>query len=103
MGLVLVTVPLQAQIPEQGLLREVWTGIGGTAVSALTNDPDYPDNPSSANFVTDFFEAPINILNGSSTVGPAVGPDIGWVWRDKGNGTFMLYPTDMLFLAELAE
>jgi len=46
---------------------------------------------------------PRNPSNGSSVVANAPGPNVGWVWRDKGNGTFMLYPTDVTFLAELAE
>ena len=49
------------------------------------------------------FDNPRNPSNGSSVVANAPGANVGWVWRDKGNGTFMLYPTDMTFLAELAE
>lgn len=46
---------------------------------------------------------PRNPSNGSSVVANAPGTNVGWVWRDKGNGTFMLYPTDVTFLAELVE
>ena len=48
-------------------------------------------------------DAPRNPANGSSVVANAPGANVGWVWRDKGNGTFMLYPTDVTFLAELVE
>src|SRR4051812_31033926 len=43
------------------ILREVWTGISGTSVSALTGDPRFPNSPTSTNYVTDFFEAPTDI------------------------------------------
>jgi len=42
------------------LLREVWTGIAGGAISDLTGDADYPNNPSSSNQILDLLEAPIN-------------------------------------------
>jgi hypothetical protein len=41
------------------ILREWWTGINGTAVSALTSDADYPDNPSGSDQLTSL-EGPIN-------------------------------------------
>ena len=47
--------------------------------------------------------APRNLLNGSSTVAAIAASDIGWVWRDKGNGTMMLFATDATFLAEMPE
>ncbi len=58
------------------ILREWWTGIGGTLVSDLTSSPDYPDNPSGSDEPTSF-EAPTD-------------------WADN-YGTRMrgyLYPTD---------
>ena len=39
------------------ILREVWEGIGGTSVIDLTGSPNYPNNPTSTNYVTDVFEA----------------------------------------------
>lgn len=47
----------------QGILREVWEGIGGTAVADLTNSPAFPDQPTSTNLVTDYFEAPVDVLD----------------------------------------
>ena len=42
------------------ILREYWTNIGyGTAVSDLTSNPNYPNNPSGRNLLTSF-EAPAN-------------------------------------------
>src|SRR4051812_37269246 len=43
------------------ILREVWTGISGTAVSDLTSDPRYPNQPSSTNYLTSLFEAPTDV------------------------------------------
>ena len=39
------------------ILREVWEGIGGTYVSDLTGNANYPDNPTFADEITSF-EAP---------------------------------------------
>jgi hypothetical protein len=53
--------PLSAQTTH-GLLREVYEGIGGTAVSDLTSAARFPDSPSSTGYVTDFFEAPTDVM-----------------------------------------
>ena len=37
--------------------RKWWTGISGDNISALTNDPDFPDNPDGSDLLTSF-EAP---------------------------------------------
>ena len=33
-------------------------------------------------------------LASSSTIAAAAAANVGWVWRDKGNGTFCLYACD---------
>ena len=38
--------------------------------------------------------APSNPLASSSTIAGAAAANVGWVWRDKGNGTFSLYACD---------
>jgi hypothetical protein len=38
--------------------------------------------------------APSNPLASSSTIAAAAANNVGWVWRDKGNGTFGLYACD---------
>jgi hypothetical protein len=53
---------VQAQIPDHGILYEVWEGIGGASVSDLTSNPAYPDQPTSASYITDLFESPTDIL-----------------------------------------
>jgi prepilin-type N-terminal cleavage/methylation domain-containing protein len=46
---------------------------------------------------------PRNPNNSSLTVAGAAGPGVGWVWRDKGNGTLVLYATDQTSLVETAD
>ncbi|MDP6692721.1 MAG: prepilin-type N-terminal cleavage/methylation domain-containing protein [Phycisphaerales bacterium] len=38
--------------------------------------------------------APTNPLSSSSTIAAAAANGVGWVWRDKGNGTIGLYACD---------
>ncbi|MFM1942668.1 MAG: hypothetical protein RI897_1650 [Verrucomicrobiota bacterium] len=72
------------------ILREVWTGIGGTSVSDLTSNPSYPNNPSSTNLVTDYFESPTDVLEnyGQRMHGYVVPPQSGnytfWIASDDG-------------------
>jgi prepilin-type N-terminal cleavage/methylation domain-containing protein len=48
-------------------------------------------------------QAPQNNLNGSLVIAGAAGPGVGWIWRDKGNGTMGLFATDETFVAEFVE
>lgn len=41
------------------ITREKWDGINGSTVTALTSDPDYPNNPNSTLFLSSF-EGPTN-------------------------------------------
>ena len=47
-------------ISTNGVLREVYTGIQGTAVSDLTNAPSFPQSPTTVQVLTNF-EAPTNV------------------------------------------
>jgi hypothetical protein len=54
---------LLAAVPPTGagsILREVWQGIPGNAISDLTSDPRFPNEPSFTEEVSDFFEAPVD-------------------------------------------
>ena len=51
---------LQLSEPKGTLLREVWTGISGTAVTDLTGNANFPNNPSSSDQLSSF-EAPITL------------------------------------------
>ena len=37
---------------------------------------------------------PINPLNKETAIGATAAANVGWVWRDKGNGTFVMFATD---------
>jgi hypothetical protein len=61
--LLLLAIPAEAANPPAfGILREVWENIPGTDLNALTSSPDYPNKPTSTNYVIDFFEAPTDVL-----------------------------------------
>ena len=56
--------------------RDWWTGISGTAVSALTSDPDYPAAPDGTE-ILGVFEGPTNVLeNYGSRMHGYLEPDI---------------------------
>src|SRR6266487_3213447 len=44
-----------------GVLREVYTGIGGTAVADLTNSANFPSNPTFEEVIANGFEAPTDV------------------------------------------
>jgi hypothetical protein len=81
-----------------GLLREVWEGIGGVSVSDLTSSPDFPDHPTSKNYITDFFEAPTDVLESYGqrmhgyVVAPLTGDYTFWIATDDGGS--LLLSTD---------
>ena len=70
------------------ILREVWFDIEGTAISQLTEDPRFPEQPSETNLVTDLFEAPVDIAEnyGQRMHGYLVPPQSGnytfWIATD---------------------
>ena len=72
------------------ILREVWEGIGGTSVIDLTGSPNYPNNPTSTNYVTDVFEAPTDVLENYGqrmhgyVVPPVTGSYTFWMSSDDG-------------------
>jgi hypothetical protein len=74
-----------------GLLRQVYSGIPGTAVSDLTNHPSYPNSPSSVNAVTGLFEAPLDVADqyGQRIHGwikaPQTGHYIFWIASDDNS------------------
>lgn len=84
-----------ASPPANGLLREVWEGIGGTDLGSLTNNPAWPNNPTSTNYVTDFFEAPTDVLDnyGQRLHGYIVPPKTGnytfWLASDDNGALFL--------------
>ncbi|MCC7375888.1 MAG: lamin tail domain-containing protein [Verrucomicrobiales bacterium] len=94
----LVWVSAAGQAQTVGLLREVWEGIEGGSVSDLTSSPNYPDHPTSSNYVTDFFEAPTDVLESYGqrmhgyVVAPLTGDYTFWIASDDGGS--LLLSTD---------
>ncbi|MEM7028864.1 MAG: putative Ig domain-containing protein [Chloroflexota bacterium] len=48
------------------ILREWWTGIGGNAISSLTGNANYPDNPTGSETIS-IFETPSNFADSYGT------------------------------------
>ncbi|MCX8109525.1 MAG: PA14 domain-containing protein, partial [Verrucomicrobiae bacterium] len=86
---------LNASPPARGILREVWEGIGGTDLASLTNSPAFPNNPTSTNYVTDYFEAPVDVLDnyGQRMHGYVIPPKTGaytfWIASDDEGALFL--------------
>ena len=84
------TAPDLSAQSAHGLLREVYEGIGGTAVSDLTSAARFPDSPSSSDYITDFFETPTDIMEnyGQRLRGYIIAPLSGnytfWFASDDG-------------------
>jgi prepilin-type N-terminal cleavage/methylation domain-containing protein len=71
---------------------------------AELGNPDLIGNQWAELVDTDYLTTPAkNVLNGFYDIGPAPAAGIGWVWRDKGNGTFQLYATNEDATAEFVE
>ncbi|MHC1768021.1 MAG: lamin tail domain-containing protein [Verrucomicrobiia bacterium] len=91
----LLASPSRAQVPEQGLLLEIWEGIQGASVTDLTSDPRYPSQPTSTSYVTDFFEAPTDVLEeyGERMHGYLLPPQTGqytfWIATDDGGALYL--------------
>src|SRR6266540_2380287 len=74
-----------------GVLRESYSGINGTAVSDLTNNPAFPNNPTTVTVISNFFEAPINVADfygqrmSGYLVPPTTGSYLFWVSSDDNS------------------
>ena len=100
--------PVFGQVPAQGLFREVFTNITGTAVSSLTNSPAYPNSPGSSNYLTVSFEAPTDVLNnyGQRVRGYLFPPQTGnytfWMASDDQGALFLSPNGEPANLARIA-
>ena len=87
--------PTQGERVEGRILREVYRDIYGGAVSDLINHPSFPDEPTSRNIVTDYFEAPRNIADhyGQRIHGYILPPMSGdytfWISGDNGSALYL--------------
>lgn len=91
-----------------GILREVYTGIGGVSVADLTLSGKYPDRPDFVNVVTDLFEAPTDVLDnyGQRLSGWIVAPETGdytfWIASDDGSELWLSSDEDPANLTLIA-
>ncbi len=89
------TTTATAPVGGNGLLtREVWSGIAGSAVSALTNNANYPNNPTTTGTLTGF-DAPRNVadsygqrIRGYITA-PVTGAYAFWIASDDDSKLFL--------------
>jgi hypothetical protein len=81
---------LQFIEPQGTLLREVWLGISGTAVTDLKGNANFPNYPSSSDQLSSF-EAPINWADNYGTrirgfiTAPNTGSFVFWISSDDGS------------------
>ncbi len=94
-GVISTTFTWQVGAPSTGqILRQWWTGISGTAITSLTGNANYPDNPSGSDFLTRF-EAPTDWADnyGTRVSGyihpPVTGDYTFWIASDD-NGELWL-------------
>src|SRR6266511_764402 len=85
--------PATAQ--SNGVLREVYTGIGGNSVADLTGSANFPDNPTLEEVITVGFEAPTDVDENygqrlsAYLVPPASGSYIFWIASDDNSTLFL--------------
>lgn len=93
-----------------GLVREVYAGIPGEAVSDLTNHISYPDDPTNRNIISNLFEAPTNVADyyGQRIRGLIKAPYTGqyrfWIASDDYGQLFLSNssnPDNLVLIAEV--
>ncbi len=84
----------EIDLQRHGLLREVFSDIGGQQVANLTGHPSFPSQPSDESFLRDF-EAPTNVAENYGqrvrgfVVPPQTGNYIFWLASDDGGALFL--------------
>lgn len=54
---------------QPGLIRDIWTSISGTGISALTSNSNYPNSPNSSSIITSFQTSEYGDLYGQRVYG----------------------------------
>jgi hypothetical protein len=94
----LVTLFLTLWLPAAragSILREVYTGIGGSSLSDLTNNPAFPNSPSFSGLITDLFETPVDFDENygqrirATFVAPVTGNYRFWIASDDASALFL--------------
>ena len=90
---------LQLSEPMGTLLREIWTGISGTAVTDLTGNANFPNNPTGGDQLSSF-EAPINWAENYGTrirgfiAAPNTGSFVFWISSDDSSELWLSTDTN---------
>jgi len=96
--------------PSGSVLRQYWTGIGGAAVTDLTGNANYPNNPSGSDLLPTF-EAPTDWADnyGSRVRGYLTAPNTGsfvfWLASDDGGELWLSTndaPANMKLIASVS-
>lgn len=93
-GLLMIAALMPAQSQTTGVLREVYSNIGGGTVADLQASPNYPNNPD-AMFVESSFEAPSNFADNygqrmrALLVPPVTGTYVFWIASDDGSALYL--------------
>src|SRR5207253_1383477 len=103
--LVLLTSLSRGQ--QAGILREVYEGIGGNAVSDLTSNPIYPASPT-AEFLENTFEAPSNFNDNygqrmrALITAPTTGTYYFWIASDDNSALYLSTDEDPAHRTQIA-
>jgi MYXO-CTERM domain-containing protein len=89
-----LTSEVTISIADHGVLMEQWFDIGGTNLSSLFNDADYPDSPDETLTTIDF-EGPTNVFNSYGVrmrafLVPKVSGDYEFWFATDDNGSLLL-------------
>jgi xyloglucan-specific exo-beta-1,4-glucanase len=74
--------------PANGITREVYANIGGSAISDLTNNAAFPNSPTTEDVLTNSMDCPLNYLDNYGTrlralvVPPVSGAYTFWIASD---------------------
>lgn len=96
LGIVLSVLVSAATVQgANGILREVYENIEGSTLQDLTNNAAFPSNPTSENIITDYFEAPTDVLENygqrltAQIIAPTTGNYIFWIASDDASGLWL--------------
>lgn len=81
--------------PSNGITREVYANIGGSALSDLTNNPAFPNSPTTEDVLTNSIDCPVNYLDNYGTrlralvIPPASGSYTFWIASDDQSALYL--------------
>src|SRR6266511_3658683 len=96
-GLLLLFFGREAMAQINGVYREVYTGLdpGSSSLQSLTNNSDFPNNPTTREVLTNFFEAPRNVGDHygqrlrALIVPPVTGTYVFWIAADDAGALYL--------------